>query len=285
MSERLGLVRYVSQQIYYSLQARDAEYELVPAGLDQGVGDPRLEPAGRRPDVGQVPPRPAEAPEGARQLTDWNEPPVRDQEATYDVIEAAGRDRRGARRLGRAGRARLAARAPGRHLGGRRRPHRRAARRQPRGRRASSSPPTRSRGWTRCQPAAADLPPLAPGQDGGRPALPGRPRLAGRRTSRSDGARLPDDSGARAWSSVQTSASRLGGRAVEAAHAPAAPAQRAAGCRVSDSTVAVKRSTPAAAARRARRSTRSLADALALAVVDAPRRRCRRTRGSSWSRM
>ena len=29
-----------------------------------------------------------EAPEGSRQLTDWKEPPVRDQEATYDVVEA-----------------------------------------------------------------------------------------------------------------------------------------------------------------------------------------------------
>ena len=59
VSERLGLERYVSQQIYYSLQSRDAEYEIVPACLDQGVGHPRLEPARRRPAVGQVPPRAA----------------------------------------------------------------------------------------------------------------------------------------------------------------------------------------------------------------------------------
>ena len=31
ISERLHLQRFVSQQIYYSLQAREAEYELVPA--------------------------------------------------------------------------------------------------------------------------------------------------------------------------------------------------------------------------------------------------------------
>ena len=35
VSDRLGLQRYVSQQIYYSLEARDAEYELVPLALDQ----------------------------------------------------------------------------------------------------------------------------------------------------------------------------------------------------------------------------------------------------------
>ena len=32
VAERRGLPRYISQQIHYSLQAREAEYELVPAG-------------------------------------------------------------------------------------------------------------------------------------------------------------------------------------------------------------------------------------------------------------
>ena len=34
----MGAQRYVSQQINYSLEAREAEYELIPAGIDQGVG-------------------------------------------------------------------------------------------------------------------------------------------------------------------------------------------------------------------------------------------------------
>ncbi|MBI4877430.1 MAG: aldo/keto reductase [Acidobacteria bacterium] len=38
ISGRLVLARYISQQINYSLLARDAEHELVPAGLDQRVG-------------------------------------------------------------------------------------------------------------------------------------------------------------------------------------------------------------------------------------------------------
>jgi len=38
ISDRLGIQRYISQQINYSLLARDAEHELVPAGLDQGTG-------------------------------------------------------------------------------------------------------------------------------------------------------------------------------------------------------------------------------------------------------
>jgi aryl-alcohol dehydrogenase-like predicted oxidoreductase len=33
-AERSGLPRFVSQQIYYSLQAREAEYELIPLAVD-----------------------------------------------------------------------------------------------------------------------------------------------------------------------------------------------------------------------------------------------------------
>lgn len=36
-SERLGLSRYVAHQIYYSLVGREAEWELLPLGWDQGV--------------------------------------------------------------------------------------------------------------------------------------------------------------------------------------------------------------------------------------------------------
>jgi aryl-alcohol dehydrogenase-like predicted oxidoreductase len=38
ISDRLGIPRYISQQINYSLLARDAEHELVPVSLDQGTG-------------------------------------------------------------------------------------------------------------------------------------------------------------------------------------------------------------------------------------------------------
>ena len=38
ISEREHLERYVSQQVYYSLVARELEYELVPLALDQGIG-------------------------------------------------------------------------------------------------------------------------------------------------------------------------------------------------------------------------------------------------------
>jgi aryl-alcohol dehydrogenase-like predicted oxidoreductase len=37
-AERCGLSRYVCQQVNYSLVARDVEHEIVPMGLDQGLG-------------------------------------------------------------------------------------------------------------------------------------------------------------------------------------------------------------------------------------------------------
>ncbi|HEU5268023.1 MAG TPA: aldo/keto reductase, partial [Jatrophihabitans sp.] len=38
IAEREHLPRFASEQIYYSLQCRDAESELLPAALDQGLG-------------------------------------------------------------------------------------------------------------------------------------------------------------------------------------------------------------------------------------------------------
>ncbi|WP_159943280.1 MULTISPECIES: aldo/keto reductase [unclassified Nocardiopsis] len=37
-ADRLGLPRHVSHQVYYSLAGRDYEWDLMPLGLDQGVG-------------------------------------------------------------------------------------------------------------------------------------------------------------------------------------------------------------------------------------------------------
>jgi aryl-alcohol dehydrogenase-like predicted oxidoreductase len=87
VAERRGLPRYISQQIYYSLQAREAEYELVPAGLDQGVGVMVWAPLAGGLLSGKYR-RDQDAPPGSRHLTDWGEPPVRDADKLYDVVEA-----------------------------------------------------------------------------------------------------------------------------------------------------------------------------------------------------
>jgi aryl-alcohol dehydrogenase-like predicted oxidoreductase len=87
ISDRLGLQRYVSQQIYYSLQSRDAEYELMPAALDGGVGILVWSPLAGGLLSGKYR-RDQQGPEGSRHLTDWGEPPVRDPDQTYDTIDA-----------------------------------------------------------------------------------------------------------------------------------------------------------------------------------------------------
>ena len=84
--ERLGLPQFVSQQIYYSLQAREAEYELIPLAVDQGLGVLVWSPLSGGLLSGKYR-RGHEAPAGSRQLTDWGEPPVYDPEGLYDIVE------------------------------------------------------------------------------------------------------------------------------------------------------------------------------------------------------
>jgi aryl-alcohol dehydrogenase-like predicted oxidoreductase len=86
-SDRHGYQRFVTQQIYYSLQARDAEYELVPLAVDQGVGILVWSPLAGGLLSGKFR-RGQEGPAGTRALSDWGEPPVRDREQLYDTIEA-----------------------------------------------------------------------------------------------------------------------------------------------------------------------------------------------------
>lgn len=86
VAERLNLTRPISQQIHYSLQAREAEYELLPISADQGLGVMIWSPlaggllSGKYRRDGQ--------PEGTtRHLEQWNEPPVNDHEALYDIVD------------------------------------------------------------------------------------------------------------------------------------------------------------------------------------------------------
>jgi aryl-alcohol dehydrogenase-like predicted oxidoreductase len=87
IADSYGFVRPVTQQIYYSLQARDAEYELVPIAVDQGIGILVWSPLAGGLMSGKYR-RGVDPPAGSRHLTDWNEPPVRNEEQTYDIIEA-----------------------------------------------------------------------------------------------------------------------------------------------------------------------------------------------------
>ncbi len=86
IADRDQLPRFVSQQIYYSLQERSAEYELIPLALDQGLGTLVWSPLAGGLLSGKYR-RGQDAPAGSRHLTDWDEPPVYDEDSLYDTID------------------------------------------------------------------------------------------------------------------------------------------------------------------------------------------------------
>jgi len=86
ISERRGYERFVSQQIHYTLQARDAELELVPLALDQGLGILVWSPIAGGLLSGKFR-RDEKGPEGSRGLSEWGEPPVHDEDKLYDIID------------------------------------------------------------------------------------------------------------------------------------------------------------------------------------------------------
>ena len=87
VADARGYERFAAQQVYYALEARDAEYELIPLSLDQGLGVLVWSPLAGGLLSGKYR-RNASPAEGTRQVSGtWNEPPVRNQEKLYDTIE------------------------------------------------------------------------------------------------------------------------------------------------------------------------------------------------------
>ncbi|KAB0679976.1 aldo/keto reductase [Aureimonas leprariae] len=86
IAEREGFVRPVAQQIHYTLQARDAENELLPIAVDQGVGILVWSPLAGGLLSGKYR-RGKPEPEGTRRAAEWSEPPVYDFEKLYDIVE------------------------------------------------------------------------------------------------------------------------------------------------------------------------------------------------------
>ena len=85
-ADRAGSARFVSQQIHYTLEAREAEYELVPISLDQGLGILVWSPLAGGLLSGKY--RRGQTPEeGGRDFAGWKEPPIRDEARLYDIIE------------------------------------------------------------------------------------------------------------------------------------------------------------------------------------------------------
>jgi aryl-alcohol dehydrogenase-like predicted oxidoreductase len=86
ISDRKGLTRFVSQQVYLSLQERSAEYEIVPSALDQGLGLLIWSPLAGGLLSGKYR-RGQDAPPGTRHATEWDEPPIYNADRLYDTIE------------------------------------------------------------------------------------------------------------------------------------------------------------------------------------------------------
>lgn len=86
VSDRRNFERFAVQQIHYSLQAREAEYELIPIAADQGLGVMVWSPLAGGLLTGKYR-RGQPTPEG-RQLNGFNEPPVRSEEHLYAIVDA-----------------------------------------------------------------------------------------------------------------------------------------------------------------------------------------------------
>ena len=86
ISERDKLPRFVSQQIHYTLEAREAEYELLPITVDQGLGVLVWSPIAGGLLSGKHR-RNQAAPEGTRQFAGWTEPPIRDEDRLWRIVD------------------------------------------------------------------------------------------------------------------------------------------------------------------------------------------------------
>ncbi len=83
-----GRQPFVSQQIHYTLQAREAEYELVPISLDQGLGILVWSPLAGGLLSGKFRRDAQGGPEGSRHFgREWREPPIYDEDKLYDIID------------------------------------------------------------------------------------------------------------------------------------------------------------------------------------------------------
>ena len=86
IAERHGWPRHVAHQVYYSLVGRDYEWELMPLGLDQGVGALVWSPLGWGRLTGRIR-RGQPLPAGSRlRETAQFSPPV-DEERLYRVVD------------------------------------------------------------------------------------------------------------------------------------------------------------------------------------------------------
>lgn len=86
VSDRYGWARYVAHQVYYSLLSREYEWELMPLGLDQGVGALIWSPLGWGRLTGKIR-RGQPLPETSRLHKTSEQGPQIDEEHLYNVVD------------------------------------------------------------------------------------------------------------------------------------------------------------------------------------------------------
>ena len=84
-ADRHNFQKFVVQQIHYTIEAREAEYELMPIAVDQGVGIQIWSPIAGGLLSGKF--TRTQKPEISRHLSGWSEPPIRDEERLYKIID------------------------------------------------------------------------------------------------------------------------------------------------------------------------------------------------------
>ena len=87
ISRERNLSRFVTQQIHYTLEARDAEYELLPIGVDQGVGVHVWSPLAGGLLTGKYS-KDKKPEEVTRRSEGWPEPPIRDEERLWNIVDS-----------------------------------------------------------------------------------------------------------------------------------------------------------------------------------------------------
>ena len=86
ISKERNLPRFITQQIHYTLEAREAEYELLPIAVDQGVGVMVWSPLSGGLLTGKYTRN--KKPEGITRMSEgWTEPPVRDEERLWKIVD------------------------------------------------------------------------------------------------------------------------------------------------------------------------------------------------------
>lgn len=86
ISTQNHLQRFVTQQIHYTLEAREAEYELLPIAVDQGVGVLAWSPLAGGLLSGKY--NRNKTPDGVTRLSKgWTEPPIRDEERLWNIVD------------------------------------------------------------------------------------------------------------------------------------------------------------------------------------------------------